>query len=107
MTYLILYIAAILAFLAISRVGWSEAIKLILSVLIPSILIILFNVKAGKLLFKNPALGIISFLPTAILIFKSSRPVVDGINSWIDRTNNTFVNSKDVIDAELISKEDA
>ena len=67
--------------------GWSEALKTILSVLIPSILIILFNVKAGRLLFRNPAVGIISVLPTAIFIFKASQPLVVGINCWIDKNS--------------------
>ena len=39
MTYLILYIAGITSIWWIYRVGWIEALKTILSVLIPSILI--------------------------------------------------------------------
>ena len=107
MTYLALYVGGIASIWLISRVGWSKALKTILSVLIPSLLIILFNAKAGRLLFRNPVVGIISLMPTAIFIFKASQPLVAGVNSWIDKTNNDFVEKKDVVDAEVISKEDA
>ena len=106
MTYFILYIAGIASIWWIYRVGWTEALKTILSVLIPSILIILFNLKAGRLIFKNPSVGLISFLPTAILIYRGSRPVVFGINSWIDQKRNEVVDSQSVVDAEVIPKEE-
>ena len=106
MTYLFLYLAGITSIWWIYRVGWTEALKTILSVLIPSLLIILFNVKAGRLIFKNPAVGIISVLPTAFFIYRGSKPIVFGINSWIDRKRNEFVDSQDVVDAEVISKEE-
>tara|TARA_B100000700_G_scaffold300363_1_gene368423 strand:+ start:5613 stop:5930 length:318 start_codon:yes stop_codon:yes gene_type:complete len=105
MTYLFLYFAGIASIWCVYRVGWTEALKTILSVLIPSILIILVNVKAGRLIFKNPAVGIISVLPTAFFIYRGSQPLVFGINSWIDRKRNDYVNSQDVVDAEVISKE--
>ena len=107
MTYLVLYIAGIASIWWVYRVGWNEALKTILSVLIPSLLIILFNVKAGRLIFKNPTVGIISVLPTAIFIYRGSKPLVFGINSWIDRKRNEFVDSKEVVDAEVVSKEEA
>ena len=106
MTYLVLYIAGIASIWWVYRVGWTEALKTILSVLIPSILIILFNVKAGRLIFKNPTVGIISVLPTAFFIYRWSKPIVYRINSWIDRKRNEFVDSQDVVDAEVISKEE-
>ena len=106
MTYFVLYIAGIASIWWVYRVGWTEALKTILSVLIPSILIILFNVKAGRLIFKNPAVGIISILPTAFFIYRGSKPLVFVMNNWIDRTRNEFVNSKDVVEAEVISKEE-
>ncbi len=105
MTYLILYIAGIASIWWIYRVGWIEALKTILSILIPSVLIILFNVKAGKLIFKSPIVGIISVLPTAFFIYRGSRPVVSGINNWIDKKRNEYVDSKDVVEAEVISEE--
>ncbi len=91
----------------ISRVGWPEALKIILSILISSILIILFNVRAGRLLFRNPIAGIIGVLPAAVFIFNASQPLVAGINRWIDKKTNKFVDLKDVVNAEVISKEDA
>ena len=106
MTYLVLYIAGIASIWWVYRVGWTQALKTILSILIPSILIILFNVKAGRLIFKNPAVGIISVLPTAFFIYRGSKPLVFGINSWIDRERNEFVDSQDVVDTEVISKEE-
>ncbi len=105
MTYLFLYVVSIASLWWVYRVGWSEAAKTIFSVLIPSILIILFNIKAGRLIFKNPAIGILSILPTAFIIYRSSKPLVFGINSWIDRKRNEFVDSQEVVDAEVISKE--
>ena len=105
MTYLVLYIAGIASIWWVYRVGWTEALKTILSILIPSIFIILFNIKAGHLIFKNPLVGIISVLPTAFFIYRGSKPLVFRINSWIDRKRNEFVNSQDVVDAEVISKE--
>ena len=107
MTYLILYFFGIASIWWVYRVGWTEAIKTILSVLIPSILIILFNVKAGRLIFKSPAVGIISVLPTAFFIYRGSKPLVFRVNSWIDSKRNEFVDSPDIVDAEVISKEDA
>ena len=107
MTYFILYFSGIAAIWWIYRVGWTEAIKTILSILIPSLLIILFNVKAGRLIFKNPTVGIISVLPTAVFIYRGSKPLVYGLNSWIDRKRNEFVDSQEVVEAEVISKEEA
>ena len=107
MTYIILYIAVIASIWWVYRVGWTEALKTILSVLIPSLLIILFNVKAGRLIFKNPLVGIISVLPTAFFIYQWSKPLVLAINSWIDRKRNEFINSQDIVDTEVISKEEA
>mgnify|MGYP001345471131 FL=1 len=107
MTYFILYFFGIASIWWIYRVGWIEALKTILSVLIPSLLIILFNVKAGRLIFKNPTVGIISVLPTAIFIYRGSKPIVFRINSWIDKKRNEFVDSEEVVDAEVISKEEA
>ena len=107
MTYLVLYIAGIALIWWIYRVGWTDALKTIVSILIPSILIIIFNVKAGRLIFKNPTVGIITALPTAFFIFRGSMPLVVGINNWIDRKRNEFVNSQDIVDAEVISKEEA
>ena len=106
MTYLVLYIFGIASIWWIYRVGWTEALKTILSVLIPSLLIILFNVKAGRLIFKNPVVGILSVLPTAFFIYRGSQPIVFGINSWIDQKRNEFVESQAVVDAEVISKEE-
>ena len=107
MTYLVLYVFGIISIWWIYRVGWLEALKTILTVLIPSILIILFNVKAGRLLFRNPVVGIISVLPTAVFIYRGSQPLVSGINNWIDRKANAFVDLQNVVDTEVISKEDA
>ena len=106
MTYLFIYIVGIASIWWVYRVGWTEALKTILSVLIPSLLIILFNVKAGRLIFKNPAIGIISVLPTALFIYRGSQPLVSGINSWIDRKRDEVMDSKDIVDTEVISKEE-
>ncbi len=104
---MLFFIAGITSIWWVYRVGWTEALKTILSILIPSILIILFNVKAGRLIFKNPVIGIISVLPTAFFIYRSSKPIVFGLNTWIDRKRNDFVDSQEVVEAEVISKEDS
>ena len=96
MTYLILYLAGITSIWWVYRVGWIEALKTILSVLIPSLLIILFNVKAGRLIFKSPIVGIISVLPTAFFIYRGSKPIVYAMNNWIDKKKNEYVDLKDV-----------
>ena len=83
MTYFILYFFGIASIWWVYRVGWTEALKTILSVLIPSLLIILFNVKAGRLIFKNPMVGIISVLPTAIFIYRGSKPLVFEFNNVV------------------------
>ena len=107
MTYVALYIAGIACIWWSYRIGRQEALKKILSVLIPSALIILFNVKAGRLLFRSPVVGVISILPTAIFIYRGSLPLVERMNNWIDRNANDSESSQDVVDAEVISKEDA
>tara|TARA_Y100001968_G_scaffold281105_1_gene278142 strand:- start:488 stop:808 length:321 start_codon:yes stop_codon:yes gene_type:complete len=106
MTYVIVYIAGIASIWWIYRVGWIDALKTILSVLIPSLLIIIFNVKAGRLIFRSPLVGLISVLPTAFFIYRGSKPLVLGINSWIDRKRNEFVDSQDIVDAEIISEDE-
>ena len=106
MTYIFLYIVGIASIWWVYQVGWNDAVKTIMSVLIPSILIILFNIEAGRLIFKNPTVGIISVLPTAFFIYRGSKPLVFGINNWIDLTNNDIVDSRDVVDTEVISKEE-
>ena len=106
MTYFVLYISGLASIWWVYRVGWTEALKKILSVLIPSLLIILFNVKAGRLIFKSPTVGIISLLPTAFFIYRGSQPLVFGINSWIDRKRNEFVDSQNVVDSGENSKEE-
>ena len=107
MTYFVIYLAGITTIWWVYRIGWTEALKTFLSVLIPSLLIILFNVKAGRLIFKNPVFGIISVLPTAFFIYRGSKPLVSSINIWIDKKRNEFVNSQDIVDAEVISKDEA
>ena len=107
MAYFTLYFAGIALIWWVYRIGWTEALKTIVSILIPSFLIILFNVKAGRLIFKNPTVGIISVLPTAIFIYRGSRPLVFSVNNWIDKKRNEFIDSREVVDAEVVSKEEA
>ena len=106
MTYFLIYFSALALIWWIYHVGWTEAIKTIVSVLIPSVLIILFNVKAGRIIFKNPLVGVISVLPTAIFIYRGSKPLVFGLNNWIDRKRNEFVDAKEVVEAEVVSREE-
>ena len=102
MTYLFLYICGIGLIWWIYRVGWIEALKTIIKIIVPSILIILFNIKAGRLLFKNPLIGLLSALPTSIFIYKGSLPIVAVVNNWIDTKRSKYEESKDVIDTDSI-----
>ena len=106
MTYLFLYVVGIILIWFIYRFGWVEALKIVIKVLVPSILIILFNIKAGRLLFKNPLLGLLSALPTSIFIYRGSIPFVTSINNWIDNKRNNFEDSKEVIDTDSIPLDD-
>ncbi len=83
--------------------GWLIALKTAISVIIPSFLIILFNIKAGRLLYKSPILGIISALPTSIFIYRGSKPIVFLVNNWIDSKANYVEIQKDIIDTESVS----
>ena len=102
MTYLFLYVVGIVLIWWIYCVGWIEALKTVVKVLVPSVLIILFNIKAGRLLFKNPLIGLMSALPTSIFIYRASLPVVGSINGWIDFKRSKYEESKDVIDTDSI-----
>ena len=106
MTYLFAYVVGIVLIWWVYRVGWFEALKTIIKVLVPSILIILFNIKAGRLLFKNPLVGLLSALPTSIFIYRASFPVTASINNWIDSKRSSFKDSEDVIDTESIPLDD-
>ena len=106
MTYLFFYVVGIVLLWWIYRVGWIEALKTVIKVLVPSVLIILFNIKAGRLLFKNPLVGLLSALPTAIFIYRGSLPVVASINNWIDNKRSIYEESQEVIDADSIPLDD-
>ena len=106
MTYFFLYLVGVLLIWWIYYVGWIEALKTIVKVLVPSFLIILFNIKAGWLLFKNPLVGLLSALPTSIFIYRGSLPFVASINNWIDTKRGKYEESKDVIDTDSIPLDD-
>ena len=106
MTYLFLYVVGIILIWWIYRVGWIEALKTVIKVLVPSILIILLNIKAGRLLFKNPVVGLLSALPTSILIYRGSLPFVASINNWIDKKRSKYEESEEVIDTDSIPVDD-
>ena len=105
MTYLFLYIVGIILIWWIYRVGWLEALKTVVKVIVPSALIILFNIKAGRLLFKSPVVGLLSALPTSIFIFRGSLPLVSYINNWIENKINKYDDSE-VIDTDSVPLDD-
>ncbi len=106
MIYLFLYIVGLILILYIYKVGWLAALKTIISIIVPSFLIIIFNIKAGRLLFKSPIIGILSALPTSVFIFRGSKPIVNLINNWLENTKNSKGNNEDVIDTESMPVED-
>jgi hypothetical protein len=105
MTYLFLYVVSIILIWWTYRVGWLEALKTVVKVIVPSALIILFNIKAGRLLFKSPIVGLISALPTSIFIFRGSLPLVCYINNWIEKKINKYDESE-VIDTDSVPLDD-
>ena len=106
MTYVFLYLFGILLIWYVYKVGWLAALKTVISIIVPSFLIILFNAKAGRLLFKSPLIGIVSALPTSIFIFRGSRPLVTLINNWIETKFNFIDSQKEVIDTESYPVDD-
>ena len=106
MTYVFLYLIGLLLIWYVYKVGWLEASKTVISIIVPSFLIILFNAKAGRLLFKSPLIGIVSALPTSIFIFRGSRPLVTLINNWIETKFNFIDSQKEVIDTESYPVDD-
>ena len=105
MTYLFLYIVGIIFIWWIYRVGWVEALKTLIKIIVPSLLIILFNIKAGRLLFRSPILGLLSALPTSIFIYRGSSPLVVYINNWIENKRSKY-NDSEVIDTDSIPLDD-
>tara|TARA_Y100000766_G_scaffold129284_1_gene111101 strand:- start:589 stop:906 length:318 start_codon:yes stop_codon:yes gene_type:complete len=105
MTYLFLYVVGIILIWWTYRVGWFEALKTVIKVVVPSILIIIFNIKAGRLLFKSPVVGLLSTLPTSIFIYRGSLPLVAYINNWIENKRNQYDDSE-VIETESIPLDD-
>ncbi len=105
MTYLFLYVVGIVLVWWTYSVGWLEALKTVVKVIVPSALIILFNIKAGRLLFKSPVVGLLSALPTSIFIFRGSLPLVSYINNWIEKKINKYDDSE-VIDTDSVPLDD-
>jgi len=105
MTYLFLYVIGIILIWWTYRVGWLEALKTVIKVLVPSVFIIVFNIKGGRLLFKSPILGLLSVLPTSIFIYRVSLPLVSFINNWIEKTRSDDYDSE-VIETDSVSIDD-
>ncbi len=105
MTYLFLYVIGIILIWWIYRVGWLQALKTVIKVLIPSILIIFFNIKGGRLLFKSPVFGLLSVLPTSIFIYRGSLPLVSFINNLIENKTSKDYDSE-VIETDSVPVDD-
>ena len=105
MTYLFLYVVGIILIWWTYRVGWIEALKTVVKVIVPSLLIIIFNIKAGRLLFKSPLVGLLSALPTSIFIYRGSLPLISYINNWIEKIINKYDESE-VIDTDSFPLDD-
>ena len=105
MTYLFLYVIGIILIWWTYRVGWLEALKTVIKVLVPSVFIIFFNIKGARLLFKSPIFGLLSVLPTSIFIYRGSLPLVSFINNWIEKTRSDDYDSE-VIETDSVSIDD-
>ena len=106
MIYLFFYIIGLTLIWSIYRTGWQQTFKLVIAVLIPSVLIIIFNIKAGRLIFKSPIFGVLSVLPTSIFIYRGSKPLVSKIINWIDRNEDNFSKHDDFIETEAFTVDD-
>ena len=106
MIYLFLYIISLFLIWYVYRFGWLETLKKIVTILVPSFLIILFNIKTGRLLFKTPTVGILSVVPTSIFIFRFSQPIVSIILRWIENKGEETRNKENVIDTDSIPLDD-
>ena len=106
MIYLFLYVVGLILIWNLYKFGWQQTLKTVISVLVPSFLIILFNLKAGRLIFKSPIVGILSILPTSIFIYRGSKPFVSQILNWIDMRENNISNKDDVIETEAVPIDD-
>ena len=106
MTYLFLYIISLIIVCQIYRVGWYETLKQSITILVPSILIIIFNLKAGRLLFKSPIIGVLSILPSSIFIYKASQPLVYLFINKVANIHNKNENFDDVIDTDSVKIDD-
>ena len=102
MTYLFLYVVGLFIIWYVYRFGWLETLKTIISVVIPSFFIILLNIKAGRLLFKNPIIGLSSLLPTSVFIYRTTKPLVYILNNWLINKFNKEDFQDQVIDTESI-----
>ena len=105
MTYLFLYLIGIILIWWTYRVGWLEALKTVIKVLIPSVFIILFNIKGGRLIFKSPIFGLLSVLPTSIFFYRVSLPLVSLINNWIENKRSKDYDSE-VIETDSVAIDD-
>ena len=105
MTYLFLYIVCVILIWWTYSVGCLEALKTVVKIIVPSALIILFNIKAGRLLLKSPLVGLLSALPTSIFIFRGSLPLVSYINNWIENKINNYDDSE-VVDTDSVPLDD-
>ena len=105
MTYLFLYVVGIILIWWTYRVGWLEALKTVVKVIVPSAFILLFNIKAGRLLFKSPLVGLLSALPSSIFFFRGALPLVSYINNWIENKINKYDDSE-VIDTDSVPLDD-
>ena len=56
--------------------------------------------------FKNPIVGLLSALPTTIFIYRSSLPLVNYLNSWIDNKRSKYNDTAEVIDTDSIPIDD-
>ena len=106
MIYLFLYVIGLILIWYLYKYGWQQTLKLVISVVVPSILIILFNIKAGRLIFKSPIVGIFSILPTSIFIYRGSKPLVSQIINWIDKNETNPPNQSDFIETEAVTVDD-
>ena len=106
MIYLFLYVIGLILIWYLYKYGWQQTLKLVISVVVPSFLIILFNIKAGRLIFKSPIVGIFSILPTSIFIYRGSKPLVSQIINWIDKNETNPPNQSDFIETEAFTVDD-
>ncbi len=106
MIYFLIYVLIIICIILTRYYDSKDLIKKFITIAIPSALILLFSIITGKYIYRSPVIAFSILLPTSILVYKSTGILMSKVNTWIDHEFSTDNQSYEVVDTEVISKED-